>query len=85
MRLKLHGILSLILQLTKFRLHPIAAGSREPDGPCIDTRVCLVNVDEVREAVALLELVHEAAAALKTTKEDNESAVRAELVSVYCI
>ena len=85
MRLNLHSILSLILQLTKFRLHPIAAGSREPNGPCIDARVGLVHVDEVREAVALLELVHETAAALKTAKEDNEKAVKVELVTVYCI
>ena len=71
-----------MLQLTEFRLHPIAAaGSREPDGPCnacIDARVGLVHVDEVGEAVALLELVHEAAAALKTAKEDSESPVKIE-------
>ena len=58
------------IQLTEFLLHPVAAQwSRKPDGPrCIDRGVGLVHVGEVGEAVALLELVHEATAALKTVK-----------------
>ena len=69
--------------LTKFRVHAIR--SRERNRPCAATAgVRIVHVGEISETVALLELVHETAAALKTTKEDNEGAVlRSPFIAVH--